>query len=157
MAQNYYSKHYVNKLRARAECAEENFKSTLDDNEKLGIELKEAKEYGARYAENYRNEQAKRSDLEQQIKVLRGEATGRDTTMAMVKRGAVRRAHEELHKVKPTERNTDLLQRAVGNAQGILAAALDANNDHASPLSLYPDEDKAQCEVSTFGPSRGWR
>lgn len=43
MAQNYYSKRTVEKLKAVAHCAEQNFASTLADNEKLGAELTETK------------------------------------------------------------------------------------------------------------------
>lgn len=50
---------------------------------------------------------------------------------------AMIRAQRELGTVKANEDQCTILQRAIGNAQGILAAAL---QDEARPIDLYPAE-----------------
>lgn len=138
--QNYYSKNTVLKLRARVHFAEENFASTLTDNEKLGIELTEVKAQAARYSDQLDKERSKTYELTRKIEILEGKREQRDTCMAQVKRNATERAHTELHKIKAVEKSPEVLQRAIGNAQGILAAALDANNGYAPSIDLYPHE-----------------
>lgn len=151
MAQNYYSKRTVEKLKAQAHCAEQNFASTLADNEKLGAELSETKQELTRVRELLEKERMKSYDLEVKLGLRNASRDGCAMKAAEVKRTAVRRAHEELHKVKPTEASPQLLHRAIGNAQGILAAAIDANLSDAgeagaAPISLYPDDEKAERE-----------
>ena len=140
MAQNYYSKRTVEKLRAAVHCAEQNFESTLKDNEQLGKELSDLKAYAAQKSDLLDKERTKTYELNRQLEILQGKREQRDTCMAQVKRSATERAHAELHKVKATEQNKEVLQRAIGNAQGILAAALDANNGYAPSIDLYPQE-----------------
>ncbi len=52
------------------------------------------------------------------------------------RREAAHRAHDELSKVKANETCEVRLQRAIGNAQGILAAVL----DHCPGMVLYPED-----------------
>lgn len=142
MTQNYYSKRTVDKLRAHAQLAETNFSSTLAENVKLVTELQETKAELERFRGLFDRERTKTYDLETKLGLRNSYNNGCDKAQADVKRDALQRAHEELHKVKPTDTNTMLLQRAIGNAQGILAAAIDANGQHAQSISLYPDDDK---------------
>lgn len=159
MAQNYYSKRTVEKLKAQAHCAEQNFASTLADNEKLGAELSETKQELGRVRELLDKERMKSYDLEVKLGLRNASRDGCAMKAAEVKRTAVRRAHEELHKVKPTEANAQLLHRAIGNAQGILAAAIDANAEAgemgAQSISLYPDDEKAGRERNPMCRMRG--
>lgn len=159
--QNYYSKRTVEKLKTQLHCAEQNFSSTLSDNEKLGAEIVELKAENERYYTKWQDSIAKIASLETQLGLRKSYNEGRDMAAIQVKRTAMRRAHEELHKVKSTEENARILHRAIGNAQGILAAAIDANRSdgesYAEPISLYPADEKAERDEMRRNPGMMYR
>lgn len=66
----------------------------------------------------------------------------------------VRRAHEEISRVKPTEKDPSLLMRAIGDVQGILACILDTNRDEgqcfAERFDPYPDEEREHNNQNSY-------
>lgn len=75
--------------------------------------------------------------------------------IASLERQAITRAHTELHRVKSTEANAAILQRAIGDAQGILALVFGPIS--APLISLYPaDEEKELLFKEEQNRNRGW-
>lgn len=146
MTQRWYSVRTVQKLKVAAENAERNFKEMRDMYDVLVESNREAELKADQYYKYWQDEMGKVADLEIKLGIRKSYQDGQATKAADVKQSAAARAHQELHKVKPDEDNTRLLHRAIGNAQGILAAALDANDGYAAPISLYPDEERADRE-----------
>lgn len=142
MAQ-WYSKRTVDKLRTQLNGANATVCAQIDALDAAGKELAEEKVSRARYYQLWQEGQKKIADLETQLGLRKSNRDGYAMAQVHVKHTAARRAHEELHKVKAGENCPMLLQRAIGNAQGILATLIDAGREegesYADPISLYPD------------------
>ena len=138
MTTRYYAKKTVDKLKAQLHLAEQNFNSTLADNEKLADQIKEKDDHIAQLQERIQKQnteirQYERSSDNQAVYSRAAEEKKKDFLQT-----CAFRAHNELMQVKPGEMDAGLLQRVIGNVQGALAAALDVINMGAPYTNLYP-------------------
>lgn len=84
----------------------------------------------------YKQAHAKECEAHNEVKAKQNRDMGMIEGVSNKRREAAHRAHDELSKVKANETCEVRLQRAIGNAQGILAAVI----DHCPGMVLYPED-----------------
>ena len=139
--QNKYSRKMVEKLRTKIALWEEQHRQLVEnlDGLKQNVDHWKSKADQATL---------KHQQLIEVTKEEKNRRAGENAAMMRVMEAAISRAHSELHQVKATERHSDILQRAIGAVQGILAAALYSTDSSllVPMVSLYPSEKEANTD-----------
>lgn len=126
---NYVTRKYHDKVVATHEANAKELQHERDQ----ALERLRSSESSAEY---WKSQWSKEREALDKAKAVQNAEEGYGEAIKRKRLDAVIRAHADLCTVKATETSDVVLQRVIGNVQGILAAVLEG----AQPLDVYPKD-----------------